>query len=156
MEVADFKYEHETRLAAAKALNDKTGSYRAWATEAKGDLNKALKDDVDAALNIVNLKEFRDSQLTRPLREWYLRQQDLLGSLPPLPPGGPGRGWRPGACRRADPDGAGQGGGWPRLAELRSLGEGRGEVARPTRRARKARHGLMGDLSARLCYPLRK
>ncbi|MFM8420292.1 MAG: hypothetical protein ACKOEQ_09230 [Verrucomicrobiota bacterium] len=91
VEVADFKYEQETRLAAAKALNDKTGSYRAWATEAKGDLNKALKDDVDAALNIVNLKEFRDSQLTRPLREWYLRQQDLLGLLPPRPPGGPGR-----------------------------------------------------------------
>jgi hypothetical protein len=49
--------------------------------------NKALKDDIDAALNIVNLKEFRDSQLTRPLREWYLRQQDLLGLLPPKPPG---------------------------------------------------------------------
>jgi hypothetical protein len=87
IEVADFKYEQETRLAAAKALNDKTGSYRAWATDAKGDLNKALKDDIDAALNIVNLKEFRDSQLTRPLREWYLRQQDLLGLLPPKPPG---------------------------------------------------------------------
>jgi len=87
VEVVDFKYEQETRLAAAKALNDRTGSYRGWATDAKGDLNKALKDDVEAALNIGNLKEFKESQLSRPLREWYLRQQDILGLLPPRPPG---------------------------------------------------------------------
>ncbi len=92
VEVPDFKYSQETRLAAAKALNDKTGSFRGWATDAKGDLNKALKDEVDAALNIPNLKEFRDSLLSRPLREWYLRQQDLLQLLPPRPPGAtPGR-----------------------------------------------------------------
>lgn len=88
VEVVDFKYDHETRLAAAKALNDKTGSFRGWATDAKGDLNKALKDDIDGALNIPNLKEFRDSQLSRPLRDWYLRQQDILAMLPPRPPGG--------------------------------------------------------------------
>ena len=74
-------------MAAAKALNDKTGSFRGWSTDAKGDLNKALKDEVDAALNIPNLKEFRDSQLSRSLREWYLRQQDILALLPPRPPG---------------------------------------------------------------------
>jgi hypothetical protein len=41
VEVVDFKYDHDTRMAAAKALNDKTGSFRGWATDAKGDLNGA-------------------------------------------------------------------------------------------------------------------
>lgn len=83
VEVAEYKYEYDTRLAAAKALNDKTGSYAAWAMEAKGDLNKALKDDVEAALNISNFKSFQDSMLSRPLREWYLKQQEILKLLPP-------------------------------------------------------------------------
>ena len=83
VEVVEFKYDLETRLAAAKALNDKTGSFSAWAKEAKGSLNKALKDDVEAALNIANFKSFKDSMLSRPLREWYLRQQELLKLLPP-------------------------------------------------------------------------
>ncbi len=83
VEVVDYKFDHETRMAAAKALNDKTGSFRGWATDAKGDLNKSLKEDVDGVLNIANFKEFKDSQLSRPLREWYLRQQDLLALLPP-------------------------------------------------------------------------
>lgn len=83
VEVADFKYDQDTRMAAAKALNDKTGSYPAWAKEAKGALNKELKDDVDGALNIGNFKDFKDSMLSRPLREWYLRQQEILKLLPP-------------------------------------------------------------------------
>ena len=83
VEVIDFKYDNETRLAAAKALNDRTGSYRAWSIDAKGDLNKALKDEVEGALNIPNFKEFKEASLTRPLREWYLRQLDLLNLLPP-------------------------------------------------------------------------
>ncbi len=83
VEVVEYKYDYETRLAAAKALNDKTGSFTAWATEAKGDLNKALKDDVEAALNISNFKSFQDSMLSRPLREWYLKQQEILKLLPP-------------------------------------------------------------------------
>ncbi len=83
VEVVEFKYDYETRLAAAKALNDKTGSFTAWAMEAKGDLNKALKDDVEAALNIANFKSFQDSMLSRPLREWFLRQQEILKLLPP-------------------------------------------------------------------------
>lgn len=87
VEVIDFKYENETRVAAAKALNDRTGSYRAWSIDAKGDLNKALKDEVEGALNIPNFKDFKESSLTRPLREWYLRQLDLLNLLPPKPPG---------------------------------------------------------------------
>ena len=85
VEVVDFKYDQDTRMAAAKALNDKTGSFRGWATDAKGDLNKALKDEVEGALNSANLKEFKDSSLSRSLREWYLKQQDILGLLPPKP-----------------------------------------------------------------------
>ncbi|MBI1178859.1 hypothetical protein GC207_15615 [bacterium] len=83
VEVVDFKYEQETRLAAAKALNDKTGSYPAWSKEAKGGLNKSLKDEVEGALNVSNFKDFKDSVLSRPLREWYLRQQEILKLLPP-------------------------------------------------------------------------
>ncbi len=88
VEVVDFRYDHETRMAAAKALNDKTGSFRGWSVDAKSDLNKSLKDEVDGALNIANFKEFKDSNLSRPLREWYLRQQEILGLLPakPAPP----------------------------------------------------------------------
>ena len=85
VEVVDFKYDDETRMAAAKALNDKTGSFRGWATDAKGDLNKALKDEVEGALNIANFKDFKDSMLSRSLREWYLKQQDILALLPPKP-----------------------------------------------------------------------
>ncbi len=72
-------------MAAAKALNDRVGSFRGWAIDAKSDINKALKDDVDGALNIANFKDFKDSILSRTLREWYLRQQDILGLLPPKP-----------------------------------------------------------------------
>jgi len=87
VEVIDFRYEPEVRMAAAKMLNDKTGTYRGWATDAKGDLNKALKDEIEGALNIANFKDFKDSMLSRTLREWYLKQQDILGLLPPKPPG---------------------------------------------------------------------
>ena len=85
VEVVDFRYEPEVRMAAAKMLNDKTGTYRGWATDAKGDLNKSLKDEIDGALNIANFKDFKDSMLSRTLREWYLKQQDILGMLPPKP-----------------------------------------------------------------------
>lgn len=83
--VTAFKFDDETRMAAARMLNDKIGSFRGWATDAKGDLNKALKDEIEAALNSANLREFRESSLSRPLREWYLKQQDLLALLPPKP-----------------------------------------------------------------------
>ena len=87
VEVVDFRYEPEVRMAAAKMLNDKMGTYRGWATDAKGDLNKSLKDEIDGALNIANFKDFKDSMLSRTLREWYLKQQDILGMLPPKPGG---------------------------------------------------------------------
>jgi hypothetical protein len=83
VEVLDFKYDDETRLAAAKALNDNTGSFKGWATDAKGDLNKQLKDDMEGALNIGNFKDFKDSMLSRTLREWYMKQQEILKLLPP-------------------------------------------------------------------------
>lgn len=82
VEVEDFKYNIDTRTAAAKALNDKAGSYTAWAKEAKGSIHKALKDDIEAALNIKNFKSFKDSMLSRTLRDWYLQQQQLLKLLP--------------------------------------------------------------------------
>lgn len=83
MEVVGFKYAHETRLAAAKALNDKTGSFVAWAKEPKEKLHEELKKSVESALNIGHFKEFDDALLSRSLREWYLQQQELLKLLPP-------------------------------------------------------------------------
>ncbi len=83
VEVVDFKYHHETRVAAAKALNDKTGSFPAWAKEAKGELHEALKKIVEESLNIGDFKKFEDSMLSRSLREWYLQQQEILKLLPP-------------------------------------------------------------------------
>lgn len=89
VEVVDFKFDQETRLAAARTLNDRIGSYRGWAIDARTELNKQLKDDVEGQLNIPNFKEFKDSMLSRPLREWYLKQLDILQQLPPRPPGAP-------------------------------------------------------------------
>jgi hypothetical protein len=85
VEVTEFKYDQETRLAAAKALNEKTGSFKGWADDAKSDLNADLKKDVEASLLIEHLKDFKVSQLSRPLREWYQHQQDLLTLLPAAP-----------------------------------------------------------------------
>lgn len=83
VEVVDFKYNNTTRLAAAKALNDKIGSYKDWATDAKGELRNQLKSEIENALNISHFKDFKVSMLSRPLREWYLRQAVILGLLPP-------------------------------------------------------------------------
>jgi hypothetical protein len=85
VEVVEFRYDHETRLAAAKTLNEKTGSFKGWSVDAKADLNKALKEDVDGALNVSNFKEFKESMLSRSLREWYMRQQEILALLPAPP-----------------------------------------------------------------------
>ena len=85
VEVTEFNYDQETRLAAAKALNEKTGSFKGWADDAKSDLNADLKKDVEASLLIEHLKDFKVSQLSRPLREWYQHQQDLMALLPAAP-----------------------------------------------------------------------
>ena len=85
VEVADFKYDRETRLAAANALSDKTGSFKGWADEAKGELNTQLKNEVEQALNMEHFKDFKVSLLSRQLREWYQEQLEILGALPPAP-----------------------------------------------------------------------
>ena len=87
VEVAEFRYELETRLSAARMLAEGAGSYRSWATEARTELGKQLKEAVDASLNAQNFREFKESQLSRPLRDWYLNQQGVLGAL----------GYKPGA-----------------------------------------------------------
>jgi hypothetical protein len=85
VQVASFKYDQETRMAAARALDDKTGSFRGWAEDAKSDINTQLKNDVEAALNLSHFKDFKVSLLSRTVREWYQKQQEILGLLPPAP-----------------------------------------------------------------------
>ncbi len=90
VEVAEFRYDLETRLAASKMLNDGVGSFRKWCSESRSELGKQLKEAVDASLNIQNLKEFKEPMLSRTLRDWYLNQQTVIGVLnggaPPPPP----------------------------------------------------------------------
>jgi hypothetical protein len=86
VEVPEYKYDHETRLAAAKSLNEKTGSFKGWADDAKGELNGQLKRQVEEAMNIAHFKDFKVSLLSRPLREWYQQQQEILQLLPPSAP----------------------------------------------------------------------
>jgi len=88
VQVAEFKFDQETRLAAAKALNEKTGSFKGWADDAKGELNGQLKKLLNDALNLDHFKDFSPSLLSRPLREWYQQQQEILQLLP-VPPSGP-------------------------------------------------------------------
>jgi hypothetical protein len=81
VEVVDFRYDLETRMAAARMLNEGVGSFKSWATDPRTEQAKALKDSVDAALNVQNFKEFKESLLSRTLRDWYLNQQSVLGAL---------------------------------------------------------------------------
>ena len=83
--VPHFKYDHATRLDAARMLGPTTGSYKGWADAAKSDLNEALKKQVDTALGLDHSKDFKPSQLSRPLQEWYQEQQEILGLLPAAP-----------------------------------------------------------------------
>lgn len=82
IEVVDYKYDLNTRIAAARALADTNGSFRSWSKEARSGIGAALKADIDGAINANNLKAFKDSQLSRPLREWYLNQTKVLAMLP--------------------------------------------------------------------------
>jgi hypothetical protein len=83
--VPQFKYDQATRVDAAKMLGPGAGSYKTWADEAKSDINAALKKEVDAALGVEARKDFKPSELSRPLQEWYQAQQEILGMLPALP-----------------------------------------------------------------------
>jgi hypothetical protein len=80
-----FQYDQETRLAAAAMLGEKNGSFSGWADDAKSDLNKQLRKQVEDALNISHFKDFTVSLLSRPLRDWYQQQQAILAALPPAP-----------------------------------------------------------------------
>jgi hypothetical protein len=86
VEVATYKYDQETRLAAAKALGEKSGSFKGWADDAKSELNARLKKQIEEDLNLAHFKDFQVSMLSRPLREWYQEQQELSALLPPAPP----------------------------------------------------------------------
>ena len=86
VEVIDFKYDLETRLAAAQMLNDGTGSFRAWSKEARSSLHDELKKAVDDAVLATDISSFNDNKLSRTLREWYLDQQRVLQLLPKVPP----------------------------------------------------------------------
>jgi hypothetical protein len=81
VEVVDFRFDLDTRLAAARMLNESVGSFKSWATDPRTEQAKALKESVDAALNVQNFKEFKESLLSRTLRDWYLNQQTVLGAL---------------------------------------------------------------------------
>lgn len=93
VEVVDFRYDLETRMTAARMLSESVGSFRGWSAEPKAELGKLLKEAVDAALNLQNFREFKEAQLSRTLRDWYLNQQSVLNILgskgaPPSPPPG--------------------------------------------------------------------
>ena len=94
VEVTDYKYSKDTRLAAARMLTSRGGSYSSWSKEGKSNINKKLKAEVDGALNIKLFKSFKDSMLSRSLRKWYLDQQEILKLLPAVrtaPPGAPAK-----------------------------------------------------------------
>jgi hypothetical protein len=81
VEVADFRFDLEARSAAARMLSDGSGSFRNWCTEPRADIAKQLRENVDAALNVQNFREFKESLLSRTLRDWYLNQQTILTVL---------------------------------------------------------------------------
>jgi hypothetical protein len=83
--VPKFKYDQATRVDAAKMLGPQAGPYKTWADQAKSDINEALKKEVDAALGLDHLKDFKPSLLSRPLQEWYQEQQEILSMLPTVP-----------------------------------------------------------------------
>lgn len=85
VEIIDFKYDLETRLAAAQMLNDSIGSFRAWSKEARSSLHDELKKAVDDAVLASDISSFNDNKLSRTLREWYLDQQRVLQLLPKAP-----------------------------------------------------------------------
>jgi hypothetical protein len=80
--VPHFKYDHETRVNAAKMLGPDSGSYKGWSDEAKADLHYELKKIVDEALGLDHYKDFKATVLSRPLQEWYQEQEEILGLLP--------------------------------------------------------------------------
>ena len=87
----DYKYDQETRLSAAKMLNERAGSFKGWADDARGEIRSALKKQVDESMNIDRIADFKVSNLTRPLRDWYQQQQEILQLLPAAPASAPAK-----------------------------------------------------------------
>ena len=85
VEVPVYRYDQDTRLAAARMLGERNGSFSGWADDAKSDLNAQLKKQIETALNLSHFKDFTVSLLSRPLRDWYQQQQAILAQLPPAP-----------------------------------------------------------------------
>jgi hypothetical protein len=83
--VPAYLYDQDTRLAAVAMLGEKEGSFSGWADDAKSDLNKQLRKQVEDALNLSHFKDFTVDLLSRPLRDWYQQQQAILAQLPPGP-----------------------------------------------------------------------
>jgi hypothetical protein len=44
-----------------------------------------LKKQIEEALNISHFKDFTVALLSRPLRDWYQQQQEILALLPAAP-----------------------------------------------------------------------
>jgi hypothetical protein len=61
------------------------GSFKGWAEDPKSELNTQVKNEVEGALNLSHFKDFKVSLLSRTVREWYQKQQDVLALLPPAP-----------------------------------------------------------------------
>jgi hypothetical protein len=80
--VPHFKYDHDTRMDAAKMLGPDSGSYKGWSDEAKASIHDDLKKEIDDALGVEHYKDFKPSILSRPLQEWYQEQQEILALLP--------------------------------------------------------------------------
>ena len=87
--VPQFKYDFDVRLAAAKMLNEKTGSFKGWADDAKTAIRTDLKKQLEDALNISHFTDFKPSLLSRPLLEWYQQQQEILELLKERPGAAP-------------------------------------------------------------------
>ena len=89
VQVPVYTYDTVTRMAAVAMLADSAGSYAGWADDAKADLNKQLRKQVEDALNLDHFKDFSVHMLSRPLRDWYQQQLAILAQLPAAPGGPP-------------------------------------------------------------------
>ena len=89
IKVTDYKYTKQTRIAAARMLSNTVGSFKNWSRQGKSDINRKLKGEVEDALGINQIKSFKDTMLSLPLRKWYMDQQEILALLPAVRPSTP-------------------------------------------------------------------
>ncbi len=81
--VPHFKYDHETRMNAAKMLGPDSGSYKGWSDEAKADLHDDLKKVVDEALGLDHYKDFKPTVLSAPVAGMVSGAGGDFGVAPP-------------------------------------------------------------------------